>query len=191
MSSTLTLFSLQGFFSRKTNFYFHQFLSNFFKNSISSFLLSHLYNIFTIYFFSNYPLIKSLSSTISNCSCFFTFALILLSYSAIISFVFSKSLFLFCKKTCLCTKIKSSNFVTSPTKPCSIVICKSTCPETTSPWWSHLQNIQAHLSRNMSHGSTVIIQVFCLPQWRYSYSTWSSMTELLLSVSQHWNLCLG
>jgi len=27
--------------------------------------------------------------------------------------------------------------------------------------------------------------VFRLPQQRYSYSTWSSMTELLLSVSQH------
>ena len=25
------------------------------------------------------------------------------------------------------------------------VICKSTCPETTSPWWRHLQNIQACL----------------------------------------------
>ena len=42
-----------------------------------------------------------------------------------------------------------------------------------------------HLSRNTSYGSAATIQVFCLPQWRYSYSTQSSMTELLLSVSQH------
>jgi len=48
-----------------------------------------------------------------------------------------------------------------------------------------------HLSCNTSYGGAVILQVFCLPWWRYSYSTWSSMTELLLSVSQHWNLCLG
>ena len=43
----------------------------------------------------------------------------------------------------------------------------------------------SHLSRNISHGSAVTIQVFCLPQQRYSYSTQSSMTKLLLSVSQH------
>ena len=42
-----------------------------------------------------------------------------------------------------------------------------------------------YLSRNMSYSSAATLQVFHLPQWRYSYSTWSSMTELLLSVSQH------
>ena len=48
----------------------------------------------------------------------------------------------------------------------------------------------SHLSHNMSYGSATTIQVFHLPEQRYSYSTWSFMTELLLSVSQHWNLHL-
>ena len=43
----------------------------------------------------------------------------------------------------------------------------------------------SHLSRNTSYGSTAILQIFCLPRRRYSYSTQSSMTEFLLSVSQH------
>ena len=43
----------------------------------------------------------------------------------------------------------------------------------------------SHLSYNMSYGSTATIRVFCLPWQRYFYSTQSSMTELLLSVSQH------
>ena len=42
-----------------------------------------------------------------------------------------------------------------------------------------------HLSRNMSHGGAATLRVFRLPRWRYSYSTQSSMTELILSVSQH------
>ena len=42
-----------------------------------------------------------------------------------------------------------------------------------------------HLSCNTSYGSAAIIWVFYLPWWRYSYLTRSSMTELLLSVSQH------
>ena len=42
-----------------------------------------------------------------------------------------------------------------------------------------------HLSRNMSYGGAATIQVFRPPRRRYSYSTQSSMTELLLSVSQH------
>jgi len=45
-----------------------------------------------------------------------------------------------------------------------------------------------HLSRNTSYGGATTLQVFCLPQWGYFYSTQSSMTELPLSVSQHWNL---
>ena len=46
-----------------------------------------------------------------------------------------------------------------------------------------------HLSRNTSYGSAVTLWVFRLPWRRYSYSTQSSMTELILSVSQHWNFC--
>jgi len=44
-----------------------------------------------------------------------------------------------------------------------------------------------HFSRNTSHGGAATLWIFRLPQWRYSYSTQSSITELLLSVSQHWN----
>ena len=40
----------------------------------------------------------------------------------------------------------------------------------------------SHLSCNMSYGSAATIQVFHLSRQRYSYSTQSSMTELLLSV---------
>ena len=42
-----------------------------------------------------------------------------------------------------------------------------------------------HLSCNISHGSAATLWIFCLPWRRYSYSTQSSMMELLLSVSQH------
>ena len=42
-----------------------------------------------------------------------------------------------------------------------------------------------HLSRNTSYGGAATLRIFCLPWRRYSYSTRSSMTELLLSVSQH------
>ena len=42
-----------------------------------------------------------------------------------------------------------------------------------------------HLSCNTSYGSAATLQVFHLPRRRYSYSTQSSMTELLLSGSQH------
>ena len=52
----------------------------------------------------------------------------------------------------------------------TVVICKSTCLEITSLWWYNFLIIQAHL-----------------PQWRYSYSTRSSIMELPLSVFQHWN----
>jgi len=40
-----------------------------------------------------------------------------------------------------------------------------------------------HLFRNMPYGSAVTIWVFHLLWQRYSYLTWSSMTELPLSVS--------
>ena len=82
---------LQGFFSRKTDFHFHQFLSNFFKYSFSNLPLSYPYNIFVIYFPSNFPLLKSLSSTISNFFYLLISTFNLPSYSAITSFVFSKS----------------------------------------------------------------------------------------------------
>ena len=42
-----------------------------------------------------------------------------------------------------------------------------------------------HLFCNMSHGGAATFQIFHLPRQRYSYSTQSSMMELLLSVSQH------
>ena len=42
-----------------------------------------------------------------------------------------------------------------------------------------------HLSCNTSYGGAATIWIFRLPWQRYSYSTQSSMTELLLSVSQH------
>ena len=42
-----------------------------------------------------------------------------------------------------------------------------------------------HLTRNMSYGGAATLRIFRLPRRRYSYSTQSSMTELLLSVSQH------
>ena len=77
--STLILSPLQGFSSRETDFYFCQFLSNFFKYLSSNFLSSYLYNIFVIYFLSNSSLLKSLSSTIFNFSFLLTFILSLLS----------------------------------------------------------------------------------------------------------------
>ena len=43
----------------------------------------------------------------------------------------------------------------------------------------------------MSYGDAATLQVFHLSWWRYSYSTWSSMTELLLSVLQLRNLSIG
>ena len=89
--SVLTLPPSQGF-SGETDFYFHQFLSNFLKYSFSNFSLSYPYNIFTVYFPSNSPLLKSFSSIISN---LLTSALILPSNFSIASLVFSRSSFLF------------------------------------------------------------------------------------------------
>ena len=85
-SSLLCLFSL---------FHYFQFFSNFLKYSVSNFLLSHPYNIFTVYFPGNSSLLKSFSSTISNFSCHLTSASILLLNSTTNSFVFSKSSFFF------------------------------------------------------------------------------------------------
>ena len=77
---------LQGFFSRETNFHFCQF-----KYLSSNMPLSHLYNIFAIYFPDNSPFLKSLSSTISNFSCLLTSAFSLSSNSTTTFFTFSRS----------------------------------------------------------------------------------------------------
>ena len=75
----LILPSFQGFSSRETNFYFHQFLSNFLKYFSSNFSSSHPYNIFAINFSDNSPLLRSFSSTISSFSCLLTSTFILSS----------------------------------------------------------------------------------------------------------------
>ena len=80
----------QGFSSRETDFYFCQFLSNFLKYSSSKFPLSYPYNIFTVYFPSNFHLLKSFSSIISNLSCLHTSVLILFSNSFIASLAFPR-----------------------------------------------------------------------------------------------------
>jgi len=69
LSSTLILPPFQYFSSRETDFHFYQFLSNFLRYSSLNFLLFYPYNIFTVYFSGNSPLLKSFSSTISNFSC--------------------------------------------------------------------------------------------------------------------------
>ena len=94
-SLILTLSLFQGFFFRETDFYFCQFLFNFFKYSISNCLLSYLYDIFAIYFPDNFFLLKSLSSTIFNFSCCLTSIFILSSNSTTTFFIFSKFFFFF------------------------------------------------------------------------------------------------
>ena len=86
----LTLPSLQGFFSRETDFHLCQFLSNFLRYSSSNLLLFHLYNNFAIYFPSNSPLLNSLFSTISILSYLLTSTFICPSNFSNASFVFSK-----------------------------------------------------------------------------------------------------
>ena len=88
---TLILLFLQGFFSRETNFHFCQFFSNFLKYFSSNFPLSHLYNIFAVYFSSNSSLLKSLSSTKFNFSCFLISTSSLSLNTATAFFTFSKS----------------------------------------------------------------------------------------------------
>ena len=93
-SRFLLLEELVGsYFSVVLSFPFHflQFFSNFLKYSSSNLLLSHSYNIFTIYFSSNSPLLKSFSSTKLNFSCLLISAFILLLNSATNSLTFSKS----------------------------------------------------------------------------------------------------
>ena len=62
MFAILISLLLQSFFRGKTDFYFHQFLSSFFKYLSSNFLSFYLYNIFVIYFPSSSSLLKSFSS---------------------------------------------------------------------------------------------------------------------------------
>jgi len=95
LSPPSSILTLQDFFFRETDFYFCQFLSNFLKYSFSNIPSSHPYNIFIVYFPGNSPLLKSYSSTKSNFSSLLTSVLILLSNSAITSFVFFKSSSLF------------------------------------------------------------------------------------------------
>ena len=94
LSLFLTLFLLQGFSSGETDFYLHQFLSNFLKYSSSNFPLSHPYNIFAINFPGNSPFLKSFSSAISNFYCLLSSIFILSSNSSNASLVFPKSSFL-------------------------------------------------------------------------------------------------
>ena len=93
LSWILTLPPLQGFSSRETDIHFCQFLFNFLKYSFSNFLLFYLYNIFTVYFPSKSPLLKSFSFATSNFSYHLTSVFNIPSNSAITFFVFSKSSF--------------------------------------------------------------------------------------------------
>ena len=68
-----------------------KFLSNFLKYSSSNFPSFYPYNIFTIYFPSNFSLLKSLFSTISNFSYLLTLAFILPLSSSTTSLVFPRS----------------------------------------------------------------------------------------------------
>ena len=89
----LTLPPLQGF-SGETDFHLHQFLSSLFKYSSSNFPSSYLYNIFTINFPSNSPLLKFFSSAISIFSCLLTSTFILPLNSFTNSLACSRSFFL-------------------------------------------------------------------------------------------------
>jgi len=75
--------------------------------------------------------------------------------------------------------------------PSYLLYAKSTCLENISLWYIPYQQTKStfysgYLTHNTSNSSDAIIWVFHLSWQKYSYSTWSSMTELLLSVSQYW-----
>ena len=89
----LTLLPLQGFFSRETDFHFHQFLSNFLKYSSSNLPSFYPYSIFAVNFPGNFPLLKFFSFAISNFSCLLTSVFILPSNSSTTSLAFPKSSF--------------------------------------------------------------------------------------------------
>ena len=72
------------------SFYHFQFFSNLFKYSVSNFLSSYLYNIFTIYFSSDSSLLKSHSSTISNFSCCYN----IVKSEAAIFFIYSSGFYI-------------------------------------------------------------------------------------------------
>ena len=89
--------SLRNLLLLPISFCFSLFTSpNFFPISLNIHSqTSYPYSIFTIYFPSNSPLLKSYSSTVSIFSCFLTSVFILYSNSTTTFFVFFKSFFLF------------------------------------------------------------------------------------------------
>ena len=110
----LTLLPLQDFFSGKTDFHFHQFLSNFFRYLFLNFPSSYLYNIFVMYFSSNSFFLKSLSSTISN---FFYFLTSIFSFplnSTTTFFAFSKSFSFFQKLYSVINLFYYTKYFTTP-----------------------------------------------------------------------------
>ena len=84
----------QSFSRGETNFHFCQFLSNFLRYFSSNFPLFYPYNIFAIYFPSNFSLLKFFSSIISNFSCLLILALIFPSNSSTNSLTFPRFSFL-------------------------------------------------------------------------------------------------
>ena len=80
--------SFQDFSSKETNFYFHQFLSNFLKYFFSNFPSSHPYNILTVYFPDNSPLLISRQQKVNLV--FFIFFLI---FYFLFWFIFHFSIF--------------------------------------------------------------------------------------------------
>ena len=112
----MTLPPLQGFSSRETDFHFCQFLSNFLRYYFLNFPLSHLYNIFTVYFPGNFPLLKFFSSVLSNFSYLLILALILPSNSPTASLAFPRSsslsyILCFTINPFHCTKYFSTPFI--------------------------------------------------------------------------------
>lgn len=92
MSLILTLFSLQDFSFKETEFDFCLILSNFLKYSFSNFSSSHPYNIFTVYLSGDSPLLKTFSSVISKFSYSLLTSMLILSLNlSTVFFVFSKS----------------------------------------------------------------------------------------------------
>ena len=93
--SILTLPFFQGFFSKETDFYLCQFLSNFLRYSFSNFPSFHPYSNFSIFLSSNFPLLNSLFSAILILSYLLTFAFICPSNFSNTFFAFSKFSFFF------------------------------------------------------------------------------------------------
>ena len=121
MLSALTLPLFQGFSSGETDFYFHHFLSNFFRYSFSNFPLFYLYNIFAVYFLGKSPFLKSLSSVISNFSCYLISVFILPSNLATTSFASPKFSFFFHVS---CSAINSFHYTKYLTTPLILLLFK-------------------------------------------------------------------